>query len=377
MMDLSLGSIEETFKAFLSSSKVNHFLLYIPVCGIEQSASDPSQLEVALLVDFLDGCFHTNFMKAVRSEGFEVVTPFAQVSRYYGLCVLLSRKLNVSPAQHFIQKTFESLYAAGVFWNDTDKAVVAWDDINSQSPHLLLCSKEEIVVKANFSATDLQEQYELLKVIESTFAKLKAINDGFYDTRKRTICRGPVPHVRCTFSHWFNERLYIDDDKHFSPQQVHKNAVVALPYNFLEDTDEVISGDNKSGNRKNINSARKEKKRQYHKRLRDRKKAEVKDPRTETVEEQDSDTNTPLDTPCVETTTKLAVTFAPELQRPTRNVSEKLEHKAAKTDMTAWVVKIILILLWVQLCVLWKGMLIIEYLVVFWVGYFVGMQFSG
>lgn len=260
MMDLSLGSVEETFRAFLSSSKVNHFLLYIPVCGIEQSASDPSKLEVALLVDFLDGCFHKNFMKAVRSEGFEVVTPFAQVSGYYGLCVLLSRKLNVSPAQHFTLKTFESLYAAGVFWDDTDKAVVAWDDINSQSPHLLLCSKEEIVVKANFSATDLQEQYELLKVIESTFAKLKAINDGFYgkyklnttfeiqsylhtikDTRKRTICRGPVPHVHCTFSHWCNERLYFDDDKHFSPQQVHKNAVVALPYNFLEVTDEVIS----------------------------------------------------------------------------------------------------------------------------------------
>lgn len=189
-MELSLKSVEETFKAFISSSKANYFLLYIPVWGIEQSSSDPSELGVALLVDFLDGCFHRGFMKAVQSKGFEVITPFAQVSKYYGLCVLLSRKLNISSAHHFTLKTFESLYSAGVFWDDTDKAVVAWDDINSQSPHLLLCSKEDIVVKASFSSTDLQEQYELLKVIESTFAELRAINNGFYGKNRLNTTLG-------------------------------------------------------------------------------------------------------------------------------------------------------------------------------------------
>lgn len=151
--------------------------------------------------------------------------------------------------------------------------------------------------------------------------------------------------------------------------------MVALPYNFLEVTDEIISGDNRPGKRKKTNSARKEKKRQYHKRLRARKKAEVKDSRKETVEDQDSDSDTPLDTPCAETTTEVAMTLAPKLQRPMCNFSEKSEHKMAKTDMAAWVVKMILISLGVQLCVLWNGMVMIEYLVAFWVGYFVGMSF--
>lgn len=125
-------------------------------------------------------------MKVVHNEGFEVVNIFFSYDRRSRVCFLLSRKLSTSSEHRFTSRTFESLHAAGVFWNDTHDDVSCWDDMTSQFPNLLLCSRLDRVVRASSSAkylekeNALQEEYKQLKILASTLATLRAINDGYY-----------------------------------------------------------------------------------------------------------------------------------------------------------------------------------------------------
>lgn len=124
-----------------------------------------------------------------------------------------------------------------------------------------------------------------------------------------------------------------------------EDAVEALPYSFLEVTDEKINIGNKPGSHNKDNAARREKRRQYRKSLKARKKAEVKLSLKKPTETQNSDLDTLFDAAFSESWTELIMTTPPPVPQ-----SFNLAGLVPK-----WVFAVTLPSLGVQLWLLWAG----------------------
>lgn len=205
------------------------------------------------------------------------------------------------------------------------------------------------------------------------------------DTRHGQIYREPVPHVHYSSSPWCDERLHFHDERILLPyiyllrsgrvllDGTSVKTETTLPYGFLKVTDEDINEDNKPGRHKEDNAARKEKKRQYRKNLKARKKAEARDSLKESIEQQNFESDTLFDGPFSGSTTELIMTLEPELLGRRQSFPEGSEPTSVESHWAGWVIKVILISLGFQVCVLWKGMIVIEFLVSFGVGYFAAL----
>lgn len=208
------------------------------------------------------------------------------------------------------------------------------------------------------------------------------------DTANCRIYGEPIPHVHYSSSHWCDERLPFNDGRGgagagagdlsqiyplsdgFLLGGTSEKTVTTLPYGFLKVTDEDINDDHKPGRHKEDNAARKEKKRQYRKSLKARKKAAARDSFKESIEQQNSESDTLLHGPFSGSATELVMTLPPELQKRMQGFPEGSELTSVKSNVAGWITKVILISFGFQLCVLWKGMVVIEILVAFGVGYF-------
>ncbi len=98
-MAASLPAVCSDLDVFLTLTKAEHFLLYLPYDGHS-------------MLEFLDSCFHREFMRHVAAQGFREVAVFAERALLGRLFVLLSCRLQGCP---FDLENSRALQNCGVF----------------------------------------------------------------------------------------------------------------------------------------------------------------------------------------------------------------------------------------------------------------------
>ncbi|KAB5580703.1 hypothetical protein GE09DRAFT_1051222 [Coniochaeta sp. 2T2.1] len=99
IMGVSTQAVCSNLDVFLTMCKAEHFMLYLPYHG-------------QLMLEFLDSCFHRDFMRHVAAWGFREVAAFTETASLGRIFLLLSRSLDECP---FGLENSTALQESGVF----------------------------------------------------------------------------------------------------------------------------------------------------------------------------------------------------------------------------------------------------------------------
>ncbi|KAK0657152.1 hypothetical protein B0T16DRAFT_452639 [Cercophora newfieldiana] len=172
----------DSLDVFLTLTKAEHFLLYAPYDGHS-------------MLEFLDSCFHRDFMRHVAARGFKEIAVFTERAWLGRMFVLLSRHHG---RIEFGLENSRALQEAGVFSQAFSMARMGLLPAYAVESNTLLVQHEGFYQPQRLAGRpgadiDITGAQTLL-----IYAGLK---DGIYDIRKQLFLGEPVPH-KCESMRW-------------------------------------------------------------------------------------------------------------------------------------------------------------------------------